>query len=164
MILGLSVSTFTMVHVVISLIGIFSGVVVIVAMNAGRNVSAWTPLFLLATALTSITGFMFPASGFTPAQGVGYLSLVALAAAIAALYLFHLAGAWRWVYVVGASIGLYFNVFVAVVQAFQKVAFLQALAPTQSEPPFFIAQGAVLVIFVVLGFFAVRRFHPAHAA
>jgi hypothetical protein len=164
MILGLSLSMFTTVHAVISLIGIFSGVIVVIAMIGGRNISAVTALFLLTTALTSITGFMFPKSGFTPAQGVGYLSLVAIAAAIVALYVFHLAGVWCWVYVIATSVALYFNVFVATVQSFQKLSFLQAFAPTQSEPPFVVAQVAVLVIFIASAVSAVRMFHPQAGA
>jgi hypothetical protein len=160
MVLGLSLTMFTAVHVVLSLIGIFSGIVVLIAMMRGRNLSAWTALFLASTVLTSVTGFLFPSSGFTPAQGVGILSLIVLAVALIALYVGHLAGAWRWIYVVAAVIALYFNVFVAVAQAFQKSAFLQPLAPTQSEPPFLVAQLVVLVIFVGLGINAVRAFRP----
>ena len=160
MVLGLSLSTFTAVHVVLSLIGIFSGIVVLLAMLKGKNIGIWTALFLATTILTSVTGFLFPSSGFTPAQGLGILSLIFLAAALVALYVAHLAGAWRWIYVVAAVIALYFNVFVAITQAFQKSAFLQPLAPTQSEPPFLVAQLVVLVIFIVLGVQAVRAFHP----
>jgi hypothetical protein len=112
------------------------------------------------TTLTSVTGLLFPRAGFTPAQGVGFLSLAVLAVTLLALYLFHLAGTWRWIYVAGAVLALYLNVFVGVVQAFQKLPFLRSLAPTQSEPPFIVAQTVVLVIFVVLGLLAVRRFHP----
>jgi hypothetical protein len=110
--------------------------------------------------LTSVTGFLFHSTSFGPPQVVGVLSLVVLAAAIPALYVFHLAGIWRVVYIVGATIALYFNAFVGVVQAFQKLPFLQPLAPTQSEPPFLVAQIAVLAIFIVLGFLALKRFHP----
>jgi len=160
MLLGLSLSTFTTVHVAISLIGIFSGIVVLIAMLAGKNLDVWTAIFLGTTVLTSVTGFMFPSSGFTPAQGVGTLSLVVLAAAILAFYIFRLAGVWRWVYVIGASIALYFNVFVAVTQGFQKLSFLQPLAPTQSEPPFLVAQLIVLAVFIALCVKALRAFHP----
>jgi hypothetical protein len=159
MVLGLSLSMFTAVHVVLSLIGIFSGIVVVIAMLRGINLSAWTALFLVTTILTSVTGFLFPSAGFTPAQGLGILSLIVLAVALAAYYAGHLAGAWRWIYVVAAVIALYFNVFVAVTQAFQKSAFLQPLAPTQSEPPFLVAQLVVVVIFIALGVGAVRAFH-----
>ena len=159
MILGLSTSTFTTVHVIISLIGIVSGVVVVLGW-LGKRQDGWTALFLATTVLTSVTGFLFPSTSFGPPQVIGALSLVLLAAAIAALYVFHLAGIWRPVYIVGATIALYFNAFVGVVQAFQKVPFLQPLAPTQSEPPFLIAQIAVLAIFVVLGFLSLKRFRP----
>ena len=109
--------------------------------------------------LTSVTAFFFPSTSFGPAQVVGVLSLVVLAAAIVALYFFRLAGPWRWIYIVGAVLALYLNVFVAVVQAFQKLPPLAALAPTQSEPPFLIAQLVVMAIFIVLGVVAVKRFH-----
>jgi hypothetical protein len=160
MILGMSTYVFTVVHVVISLIGIVTGLIVLFGMFGGNRMSGMTALFLLTTILTSVTGFLFPISGFTPAIGVGILSLVLLALALLGLYVFHLAGAWRWIYVVTAIIALYFNVFVLVVQSFQKLAFLQALAPTQSEPPFQIAQGVVLLLFIIAGIVAVRGFHP----
>jgi hypothetical protein len=160
MILGLSVSAFTTVHVIISLIGIFSGIVVVLGWLGGKSHSGWTALFLVTTVLTSVTGFLFPSASFGPPQVIGALSLVALAAAISALYVFHLAGFWRAVYIVAAALALYFNAFVGVVQAFQKLPFLQPLAPTQSEPPFLIAQIAVLAIFVVLGFLSLKRLRP----
>jgi hypothetical protein len=164
MILGMSIETFTLVHVIISLIGIVTGFLVLFGMFSGNRMSGMTALFLLTTVLTSVTGFLFPISGFTPAIGTGIISLVALAFALLGLYVFHLAGAWRWIYVVTAVIALYLNVFVLVVQSFQKLAFLQRLAPTQSEPPFAIAQGIVLLLFIVAGVVAVRRFHPERAA
>jgi hypothetical protein len=160
MILGLSFENFTLFHTVISLIGILSGLIVLYGLLAGRRFPAITALFLLTTVLTSVTGFLFPFSGIMPSHIVGGLSLVMLAAAIAGLYLFRLGGPWRWIYVVGAVASLYLNVFVGVVQGFQKLSFLQPLAPTQSEPPFIIAHTAILLIFIVLGFLAVRRFHP----
>ena len=160
MIIGMSVAAFTALHVVISIVGIVAGVVVLVAMLKGRAPAGWTALFLATTVLTSATGFLFPATGFTPAQGVGIVSLVLLAAALVAIYLQHLAGAWRWVYVVTAVTSLYFNCFVAVAQSFQKLPFLQPLAPTQSEPPFQLAQLVLLAVFVVAAIFAVRKFHP----
>ncbi|HXE88270.1 MAG TPA: hypothetical protein VN524_15890 [Hyphomicrobiaceae bacterium] len=161
MTLGLSLSAFTTLHVVISLIGIASGFVVLYGMLGSQRLPGWTALFLATTILTSVTGFMFPINGVTPGLVVGAISLVLLGLALLGLYVFRLAGPWRWVYVFTALAALYFNVFVGVVQAFQKLAFLQPLAPTQSEPPFALAQGAVLVLFLVLGFVAVRRFHPA---
>jgi hypothetical protein len=163
MVLGMSLSTFTAVHVVISLIGILSGFVVLVAMLRGQNFDAWTGLFLITTVLTSVTGFLFPSTGFTPAQGVGIISLIVLAVAIAALHVGHLAGAWRPIYVVAALVALYLNTFVAITQAFQKIPFLHALAPNQSEPPFVATQLVVLVIFVALGVWALRAFHPQTA-
>ena len=163
MILGMSIDTFTVVHVVISLIGIATGLIVLFGMFSGNRMSGMTALFLLTTILTSVTGFMFPISGFTPALGFGILSLAVLALTLLGLYVFRLAGAWRWIYVVTAVIALYLNVFVAVVQSFQKLSFLRPLAPTQSEPPFAIAQGIVLLLFIVAGVVAVRRFHPERA-
>ncbi len=160
MILGMSIAAFTTLHVVISLVGIVAGVVVLAAMLHGKAPAGWTALFLATTVLTSATGFLFPATGFTPAQAVGILSLILLAVALIAFYGQHLAGAWRWLYVVTAVPALYFNCFVAVVQSFQKLPFLHALAPTQSEPPFQAAQLVVLAIFIVAGAFAIRRFHP----
>lgn len=161
MILGMSVAAFTTLHVAISLIGIVSGIVVLVAMLGGRAPAGWTAVFLATTVLTSATGFLFPSTGFTPAQGVGILSLILLAIALFALYGGHLAGVWRWIYVLTAVASLYFNCFVLVAQSFQKIPFLRALAPTQSEPPFQIAQLVVLVIFIVATIVALRRFHPA---
>lgn len=160
MILGLSFQAFTMLHTVISLIGIASGLLVLFGMLNGRAYPVLTALFLLTTVLTSVTGFLFPFSVLLPSHIVGGISLVALAVAIAAIGVFRLRGNWRWIYVVTAVLSLYLNVFVGVVQAFQKLSLLQPLAPTQSEPPFLIAQIAVLAIFVLLGFIAVRRFHP----
>ncbi len=160
MILGMSISTFTLVHVVLSLIGIFSGVIVLFGMFSAKRLHGWTALFLATTVLTSVTGFLFPSAGFTPAQGVGIVSLLVLAIAILALYVFRLAGAWRWIYVAGAVVALYFNVFVAVVQAFEKLPVLKTLAPTQSAPPFLVTQLVVMAVFIVLGIVAVRSFHP----
>jgi hypothetical protein len=164
MTLGLSLSAFTTLHVAVSLIGIVSGFIVLYGMLGSRRLGGWTALFLATTILTSVTGFMFPFNGLLPSHVVGAISLVVLAVALLALYAFRLAGAWRWVYVAAALVALYLNVFVGVVQAFQKLAFLHALAPTQSEPPFAVAQLAVLAIFLGLGFLAVRRFHPPAGA
>jgi len=160
MIIGMSVGAFTALHVAISIVGIISGVVVLVAMLKSKAPAGWTALFLATTVLTSVTGFLFPATGFTPAQAFGIFSLVLLAGALFAFYAQHLAGTWRWVYVVAALAALYLNCFVLVVQSFEKVPFLHAFAPSQSELPFQIAQLALLAIFVVAGFLAVRKFHP----
>jgi hypothetical protein len=160
MILGMPDSTFTLVHVVLSLIGIVCGIVVVVGMLSAKRLAGLTAVFLATTVLTSATGFLFPFTSFGPPQIIGALSLAVLAVAILALYVGRLAGFWRWVYVIGAMLALYLNCFVGVVQAFQKLPFLQSLAPTQSEPPFAIAQVAVMAIFIVLGIGAVRKFHP----
>jgi hypothetical protein len=147
-------------HVIVSLIGIVSGIVVLVGMLSAQRMAGLTAVFLATTALTSVTGFFLPAEHLLPSHVVGIISLVMLAIALVALYLRRLAGAWRWIYVVAAVIALYFNCFVGVAQAFQKIAALHALAPTQSEPPFMIAQLVLLAVFIVLGFLAVKRFHP----
>jgi hypothetical protein len=160
MIFGMSTFTFTLVHVVLSLVGIFAGLVVLYGMFSSKKLDGWTALFLAMTVLTSATGFLFPRDHVLPSHIVGVISLVVLAMAIFALYSRHLAGPWRWIYVVGAVAALYLNVFVGVVQAFQKVPFLSALAPTQSEPPFIVIQVVVLGIFVVLGIVALKSFHP----
>jgi hypothetical protein len=160
MIIGLSLSAFTTLHVVLSLIGILAGIVVVLGMLGARRLPGCTALFLLTTILTSVTGLLFPFSGLLPSHVLAIISLVVLALAVLALYVFDLQGIWRWVYVVSAVVALYLNVFVGVVQAFQKVAFLQPLSPTQSEPPFVIAQLAVLAIFILLGGWAIRSFHP----
>ncbi|MGA9456240.1 MAG: hypothetical protein WBV43_12285 [Pseudolabrys sp.] len=160
MIAGLSIENFTILHVAISLIGIVSGLIVLFGMLRARRLPGWTALFLATTVLTSVTGFMFPINGLTPAIVVGVISIVILAIALMALYVKHLSGAWRWIYVTTALAALYFNVFVLIVQSFQKVPALQKLAPTQSEPPFSVTQGVVLVAFLVLGTMAARRFRP----
>ena len=160
MILGMSFSTFTTVHVVISLIGIATGIVVLLGMLSGKRLDGLTAVFLATTVLTSVTGFLFPFSRLLPSHVVGIISLVVLVVALVALYSKRLSGVWRSIYIVTATMALYLNVFVGVVQAFQKVAFLQPLAPTQAEAPFVVAQVIVLALFGVLGFLAVRRFHP----
>jgi hypothetical protein len=133
-------------------------------MLASRRLPVLTALFLATTVLTSVTGFIFPFTTLLPSHVVGIISLAALAIALAAVYAFRLAGPWRWIYVASAALALYLNVFVLVVQAFQKISFLQPLAPTQAEAPFIVAQVVALAVFVVLGFLAVRRFHPESAA
>jgi hypothetical protein len=158
MMLGMSLSTFTLVHVVISLVGIGSGLIVVFGLIGGKRLDGWTALFLVTTVLTSVTGFGFPFDHLLPSHKVAIISLVVLALAILARYAFHLAGSWRWIYVVGAVIALYLNVFVLVVQGFMKVPALTAMAPTQKEPPFLVAQVVVMALFVVLAIFAVKRF------
>ena len=160
MILGMSTSTFTAVHVVLSLIGIVAGIVVLAGMLRARRPAGWTALFLATTVLTSVTGFFFPVDHLLPSHIVGIISLVVLAIALLALYGYRLAGSWRWLYVGSAVLALYLNVFVGVVQVFQKLPVLTRLAPTQSEPPFLVAQVAVLATFVALGIRAVVRFRP----
>ena len=159
MILGMSTATYTFLHVLISLIGIGSGLIVMFGLLTGKRLDGLTAVFLVTTVLTSVTGFGFPFEHLLPSH-------VILAVAIPARYVFHLAGAWRWIYVVGAATALYLNVFVLVVQSFMKVPALRALAPTQKEPPFLIAQLAVLLVYFGFTILAVKRFHvePARAA
>lgn len=164
MVLGMSLATFTLVHVVISLVGIVTGIVVLFGMFGSLRLPGWTAVFLATTVLTSVTGYFFPVDRILPSHIVGAISLVILAIALFALYSRHADGAWRWIYVVTATIALYLNAFVLVVQSFLKIAPLKALAPTQQEPPFAIAQGIVLLAFIVAGVFAVKRFHPGAAA
>ncbi|MGA7077952.1 MAG: hypothetical protein WBQ43_19290 [Terriglobales bacterium] len=151
-------TTFTLFHVVLSLIGILSGLVVVLQMKSGKTRNGMTALFLITTAATSVTGFMFPYHGFTPGIGVGILSLVVLVMAIFAFYSRHLAGGWRRTYAITAVIALYFNVFVLVAQLFEKVPALHALAPKGSEPPFAVTQVIVMVVFIALGIAAVKGF------
>ncbi len=158
MILGMTSATYTLVHVIISLVGIASGLVVAFGLLGGKRLDGWTTLFLVSTVATSLTGFGFPFEHLSPAHKVGIISLVVLVVAILARYTFHLAGAWRRTYVITAMIALYLNVFVLVVQSFEKVPTLKALAPTQSEPPFLVAQVAVLVLFVVLTIVSAKKF------
>jgi hypothetical protein len=159
MILGMTTSTFTLVHVLLSLVGIGSGVLVAYGMLLGKRFDGATAIFLLTTVLTSLTGFLFPFEHLLPSHVVGIISLVALAVAILARYALHLAGAWRPLYVVCAVLALYLNVFVLLVQVFLKVPAVHALAPTQKEPPFLVVQLIVMALFVVLGIFAVKKFH-----
>ena len=160
MIAGLSIENFTILHTAISLIAIASGLIVLAGMLRARRLPGWTAVFLVTTILTSVTGFMFPINGLTPAIVFGLISIVILVIALAALYLKHLSGAWRWIYVTTVLVALYLNVFVLIVQSFQKLPALQKLAPTQSEPPFLIAQAVALIAFLILGAMAARKFRP----
>src|SRR5580658_1400103 len=159
MILGMSLSTFTFLHVVISLVGIASGLIVVYGFIAGKRLDTWTALFLFTTVLTSATGFLFPFKHLLPSHIVGTLSLLVLAVAIVARYPRHLEGGWRRIYVVCAMVALYLNCFVLVAQCFLKVSALHALAPNGNEPPFLIAQLVLLAVFVILTIVAVKRFN-----
>jgi hypothetical protein len=152
---------FTDAHVLISLVGIFSGFVALYGFMTANQFDGWTALFLWTTVLTSVTGFFFPYDGFKPSYVVGAISLVILAIAIFARYRRHLEGGWRAGYVVSSVIALYLNCFVLVVQLFRRVAPLKTLAPTQTEPPFKIAQLVLLLLFVVLTVLAVKNFRHA---
>jgi hypothetical protein len=159
MILGMSLGTFTLIHVLISLIAIASGIVVVYGFLTNHRFERLTAVFLVATGLTSLTGFLFPFTSATPAIKLGIISLGVLAIAVVTRYLLHLT--WSKTFVIAACMALYFNVFVLVVQSFEKVPSLRAIAPTQKEPPFAVAPGVVLLLFVVLTTFAVKRFRPA---
>jgi hypothetical protein len=163
MVLGMSLATFTLLHVIISLIGIVAGILAMFGMLKSDRMPAMTAIFLLTTILTSATGFLFPFEGFKPSYVIGALSLVLLAIACLALYGMKLSGAWRWIYVVTALLSLYFNVFVLVIQSFLKIPALTAVAPGNppSGPVFAVVQGVVLVFFVLMIIGAVRRFRPA---
>ena len=155
----LGLTAFTWVHTILSLVALIAGIVVVAGLLASRTLDGWTALYFASAVATSVTGFFFlPSTGFDAAQAVGVISLVALGLAILGRYVFHFRGAWRWIYAVGAVLGLYFLVFVSVAQAFQKIPKLHARAPTLAEPPFVYAQGAVLVVFVVLMIVAALKF------
>ena len=157
---------FTLFHVALSLAGIASGFIVVYGLLASRHLSGWTRFFLATTVLTSVTGFLFPVHHFMPSHGVGIISLILLAVAIYALYARCLAGVWRRIYAVTAVLALYLNVFVLVVQLFEKVPALKALAPTQTEMPFKVTQLAVLTLFLLLTVFSAIKFRvePVQAA
>lgn len=158
MILGMSTATFTLLHVLISLIGIGSGLIVLFGLILGKLLNGWNGLFLLTTILTSVSGYAFPVHQILPSHILGAISLIVLAIAVVALYAMHLAGGWRRTYAISAAIALYLNVFVLVAQSFEKVPALKALAPTQKEPPFAIAQLIVLALFVILTVLAAKKF------
>ncbi len=160
--MGFDIITFTLVHVGLSLVGIIAGLVVAGGLVAGKRLDGWTGVFLVTTVLTNVTGFGFPFVTFLASHGVGILSLVLLPVVIYARYGKHLSGAWRGVYVVGAVLVLYLNVFVLVVQLFRRLPALIASAPTGQEPPFLVTQLAVLALFVWLGRAALKGF-PAEA-
>jgi hypothetical protein len=162
MVLGMSLSAFTMLHVIISLIGVVSGLVVLSGLLGSKVMPSWTALFLVTTILTNATGFLFPFDKLLPSHVIAIISLVLLAIACIALYGMKLAGAWRWIYTLTALIALYLNVFVLVIQGFLKIGPLHALAPSvpPSEPPFAVVQGIILVFFVIAIIGAVRRFRP----
>ena len=160
MILGMSTSAFTTLHVVLSLIGIVAGLVVAAGMFGSKRLDGWTAVFLATTILTSVTGYFFPVDRILPSHIVGAISLIVLAIATVAFYRYRLEGSSRGIYVITALIALYLNVFVLVAQAFLKVSALKALAPTQSEPPFLVAQAVVLAAFIAIIIGAFRSFHP----
>jgi hypothetical protein len=158
------ITTFTLIHVALSLVGIIAGLVVAGGLVAGKRLDGWTGVFLVTTVLTNVTGFGFPFVTFLPSHGVGILSLIVLPVVIIARYWKHLAGAWRGVYVVGTVLALYLNVFVLLAQLFLRLPALIVAAPTQKEPPFLLTQLVVLALFVWLGRAAVSGFRGESAA
>ena len=160
MILGIPISTYTLIHVLLSLAGIFSGGIVVWGMLNAKMLEGWVAIFFATSVPASMTGFYFPSPVFGPSHAIGIISLTVLAVVILALYAYRLAGPWRQIYVMGVVLALYLNVFVGVVQIFRKVAFLRALAPTQTEWPFIGVQLIVMVIFMIIGTIAVKTFHP----
>ena len=161
MIFGMSTSVFTLLHVIISLVALAAGLIAVYGMTQGRMIRAWTTLFLVTTALTSLTGLLFPSQGLDPARIVGFISLALLVVACLALYGFGMVRAWRWIYVASAVGALYLNAFVFVVQAFLKVSILHSVAPKGSEPPFAVAQVLVLAFFCASGVWAFRGLRAA---
>ena len=164
MVLGMPLSTFTILHVLISLVGIASGLLVVYGLLRGKRFDGATVIFLATTILTSVTGFLFPFEHLLPSHVLGVLSLIALAIAMFARYTRHLSGAWRSTYVISAVVALWFNVFVLVAQIFMKVPAAHALAPTQKEPPFLVSQLLIMVIFIGLGILAVKSFREEASA
>ncbi len=158
-------NAFTLFHVLLSLVGIGSGLVAVFGLAASKRVDSWTLVFLATAVATSLTGFVFPFHKLLPSHVIGVLSLVPLSIAILARYNRHLAGAWSGIYAVSATFALYLNVFVLVAQLFQKVPALRAIAPSQSGAPFISAQVVIMTLFIVLGIFAVKglRGNPIHS-
>ncbi|MGH7671683.1 MAG: hypothetical protein ACREMC_02200 [Gemmatimonadales bacterium] len=154
---------FTLLHVVVSLVGIVAGLIVAGGLAAGRRLDRWAVVFLVTTIATSVTGFGFPLSPFLPSHGVGIVSLAVLAAVLVAHYVKHFAGGWRRIYAAGVVLATYLNAFVLVTQLFRRLPALIVVAPTQSEPPFAITQGLVLALFVWLAVAADKGFRPAPA-
>jgi len=160
MVLGMSIETYTLFHVLISFAGIISGIVVVYGFLTANRMGRWNAFFLVTTVATSLTGFGFPFEKLLPAHIVGAISLVVLVIAVFAMYVGGLSGAWRWIYVITATLALYLNVFVLVVQSFLKVPALKELAPKQSEPPFVAAQVVLMVVYIVFTVLSVKKFHP----
>lgn len=156
--MSIGLAIFTLIHVAISLVAIGAGFVVLFGLLNGKRLDGWTATFLATTVATSVTGFFFPVHHFMPSHAVGIVSLLVLSLAIVARYRRGLVGAWRLVYVIGAMVSLYLNVFVLVAQSFMKLPVLKSLAPTGSEPPFAITQLTVLALFIVLTVVAAVRF------
>jgi hypothetical protein len=164
MIFGLSIATYTLIHVVLSLVGMVAGLVVAGGFVAGTRPERWAAVFLVTTIAANVSGFGFPFVHFLPSHAVGIISLMALAVVIVAHYVQHFGGRWRTTYAVGVVLATYFNVFVLVAQLFKRIPVLFVVAPTQSEPPFLLTQGLVAALFIWLGVAAFKGFRTAPAA
>jgi hypothetical protein len=151
---------YTIIHTLLSLVAIVTGLAVLFGLLGGNRLAGWTKWFLITAAATTATGFFFPFHGLTPAFKLGIISAIVLAITIYARYSKGLNGAWRWIYVIGAVISLYFNVFVLIVQSFEKIPALHAMAPTQTEQPFKLAQLTAVALFILLTIISVITFHP----
>jgi len=163
MILGLSIPTFTLLHTVLSLVGIVAGLVVVGGLVTGTRLDRWAAVFVVTTVLANASGFGFPFVKLIASHVVGIVSLVVLAGVIVADYVKHLAGVWRTTYAVGVVLATYLNVFVLVAQLFKRIPVLFLLAPTQSEPPFALTQVLVMALFVWLGVGAVKGFRAGRS-
>lgn len=153
-------TTLTGFHTWLSILAIAAGLPMAAGLRRGEIVQPWSMVFLWTAIATSATGFLFPFNGVLPSHVIGVISLVLFIPAALALHVFDLRGPWRRIFAITAMIGLYLLVFVAIAQAFLKVPALQALAPTQTEPPFAIAEGVAFVAFAVLTWLAARRSVP----
>ena len=147
----------TLIHVVISLIGIFSGLIVLFGFLKAKRMDGWNAIFLVTTILTSVTGYFFPFHKLLPSHILGAISLPVLALALVARYAKRMAGPWLRTYVISAMVAFWLNFFVLIAQVFMKQPALHALAPTGSEPPFLITQVVVMLIFIALTVFAVKH-------
>jgi hypothetical protein len=157
---GIPTHLFLQIHVAISLIALVAGLIALYSWINSKNWNGWTALFLVTIILTSVTGFPLPPFGLDPPRMVGILSLILLAIAVLGIYVFKISGPWRWIFIITATAALWLDAFVGVIQAFAKLPPLHELAPNGSEPPFVIVQLIVLLIFIVLGFLALRKFYP----
>jgi hypothetical protein len=157
---GIPTHLFLQIHVAISLIALVAGLIALYGWINNKNWNGWTAVFFATIILTSVTGFPLPLFGLDPTRMVGILSLILLAMAVLGIYVFRISGPWRWIFIITATAALWLDALVGVIQAFAKLPSLHEFAPNGSEPPFLIVQLIVLAIFVLLGYWALRKFHP----